>query len=68
MDWINLVKGPVACSCEHGNEPTGFRNMLGSSSEVERLATSMQGLACSDETVPRRLEDMEFGICYLTLF
>jgi hypothetical protein len=24
MDWIDLAQGPVECSCEHGNEPSGF--------------------------------------------
>jgi hypothetical protein len=23
VDWINLAHGPLMCSCEHGNEPSG---------------------------------------------
>jgi hypothetical protein len=24
MDWIHVAHGPVAGSCEHGNEPLGY--------------------------------------------
>jgi hypothetical protein len=31
MDWIELAQDRDQGSCEHGNEPQGFRKMLGSS-------------------------------------
>jgi hypothetical protein len=39
----------VEGSCEHGNEPSGFHKILGSSCAAAQVAASQEGLSCMSD-------------------